>query len=333
MTQQTVRAMVVTPEGDDGRLDWRAVPAPVPRSGEVVVAVHASGVNRADLLQRRGKYVQEALRRPGPVVAGMEVAGEVLAIGDEVTGVEVGDRVMAMCEGSYAEQAVVHHRLLLPVPAGLSWEEAAALPLGLMTAYDALFGAGEFAPGEAVLVSSATSIVGRIAVQLARAGGASVVVGTSRSAEGRERILALGANHAVDGAAEDVAERIEEATGGRKIDVVVDQVGASLFAAHLRVLAVGGRLISVGRLGGAAVSADLNQLALNRITVRGVTFRTRTLDEYAAIAEGVRKNVLDKVAANLVRPAVDHVLPIESAAEAQDLVATGVHQGKIVLTV
>jgi NADPH2:quinone reductase len=325
-------AMVVT-AGGSGQLEPNDLPTPEVGPGEVLISVRAAGVNRADLLQRQGRYAQQATRRPGPVIAGIEVAGVVASLGEAVSGVAVGDRVMCMCGGGYTEFAVVDHRLLLGMPPDLSWEEAASLPVGLMTGYDALVNAGSLRFGEAVLVTAAASGVGQVTLQLASALGASPVLGTSRSADRRRHLVSQGADQALDQSAPDFVDQLRHATDGKGVDVVVDHVGASGLASHLATLAIGGRLISVGRLGGHNAEIDLNLLALRRLTVRGVTFRTRTLAEYADIADGVRSRALEHVRTGRVRPVVSQTLPLRQAAAAHELMAADRHLGKLVLII
>ncbi|HEY3686846.1 MAG TPA: zinc-binding dehydrogenase [Streptosporangiaceae bacterium] len=321
-----MRAMVVRADGGTGTLEERELPVPEPGGGEVLVAVRASGVNRADLLQRQGKYAQAAFPAAGPVVAGMEAAGEVVALGPGVTGVRAGDRVMGMCAGGCAEYAVLDARLALPVPDGVDWVAAAALPSGLMTEYDALANAARMAAGETVLITAASSGVGLIGVAVARALGAGRVLATVRSPASVEAVLANGADEAV--AAPD---------GGdlpfRDVDVVVDHVGGPLLPSLLPTLRVNGRLVSVGRLGSRTGELDMNLLALNRLRLIGVTFRTRTRDETAAIAEGAARDLTAAVQAGAIRPTIAATYPFAAALAAQELLRGARPPGKIVVTV
>jgi len=321
-----MRAMVVRPDDGPGTLEERDLPVPEPRDGEVLVAVRASGVNRADLLQRQGKYAQAAFAAPGPVVAGMEAAGEVVRLGPGVTGPRLGDRVMGMCTGGCAEYVVLDARLALPVPDGVDWVTAAALPSGLMTEYDALANAAGLAPGETVLVTAASSGVGLIGVAVARELGAGRVLATVRSPGSVAAVTAAGAD-----------EVVTAPDGGElpftDVDVVIDHVGGPLLPALLPTLRVNGRLVSVGRLGARTGELDMNLLALNRLRLIGVTFRTRTRDETAAIAAGTARDLAAAVQSGAIRPVIAATYPFAEALAAQELLRGERPPGKIVITV
>ncbi|TDD87987.1 hypothetical protein E1293_07145 [Actinomadura darangshiensis] len=314
-----MRAMVIRPQDD--ALELCDVPSPSPGQGELLVAVEASGVNRADLLQRRGAYAQVAFPQEGPRFAGMEAAGTVVATGPGATRFAPGDRVMGLCAGGFADRVVLDERLAMPVPAELDMVAAGALPLGLMTEYDALADAGRLRPGERVLITAGSSGVGLIGVQVARALGAGRVAATVRSAAGRDAVLRHGADEAV-------------VTGDPwpEADVVIDHVGAPALASALAALALGGRLVSVGRLGGRSAELDLNELARKRLLLAGVTFRTRTREECAAIAAGAVRDLGEAVRAGTVRPAVARTFPLAEAQAAQDLLRDARPPGKLVVT-
>ena len=321
-----MRAMVVRPDDGRGTLEDRDLPIPEPGDGEVLVAVRASGVNRADLLQRQGKYAQAAFPVTGPVVAGMEAAGEVVALGPGVRGVRTGDRVMGMCAGGCAEYTVLDARLALPVPDGMDWVTAAALPSGLMTEYDALANAAQMVSGETVLITAASSGVGLIGVAVARTLGAGRVLATVRSPASAAAVTAAGADEAV--AAPDGGE-----LPFRDVDVVIDHVGGPLLPALLPTLRVNGRLVSVGRLGARTGELDMNLLALNRLHLIGVTFRTRTRDETAEIAEGAARDLSAAVQAGTIRPTIAATYPFAEAFAAQGRLRGERPPGKIVITV
>jgi NADPH:quinone reductase len=326
--------MLVQPEayGED-RLKLADIARPEPGPGEVLVQVAASGVNRADALQRRGRYRQSALERPtGPQVAGMEVAGTVSDVGPGVTTWSRGDQVMAMCGGSYADLAVVDAALAMRVPGALSPHEAACLPVALMTAYDALALAGEVRPGQRVLITGAASVVGLMACQVARALGAFPVLGLSRSEHGRSAIAATGARP-LD-ARSPLASELNAAIGQATIDVVIDHVGGQAAAQAIACLGLGGRLVSVGRLGGRALQLDLNELARKRLRLIGTTFRTRDLDAYRAIADGAAGTLLPLIASGqVIPPAINRVFPLDQANEAIDHALTQHLPGKVVVDV
>ncbi|MFV2173738.1 zinc-binding dehydrogenase [Actinomadura sp. LOL_016] len=299
----------------------RELPDPVPGEGELLVSVIASGVNRADLLQRKGAYEQAAFPKGEVPVAGMEAAGEVVAVGAGVTGFARGDRVMGICAGGCAELALLDHRLALPVPDEVDWVAAGAIPLGLMTEYDALVNAAGLRPGETVLISGASSGVGLMGVQIARALGAGRVLATVRSEASRAAVLDQGAD--------------EVLTSGDlpAADVVIDHVGRPAFTGLLACLKPEGRLVSVGRLGGRATELDLNLLAKNRLRLIGVTFRTRTRAECARIAADAWSTLGDDVRTGLIRPVIARTFPLDEALTAQDLLRGERPPGKIVVTI
>lgn len=333
--------MVVNPSTPT-RLLSRDVPEPRIRPSEVLIRVGASGVNRADLLQRKGSYHQPALARDQHdesgtpyTVAGMEAAGELVALGERVAerrpDLRVGDRVMAMCGGSYAEYAAVDARLALAVPDGLGTVAAAGLPVATMTAYDALVSGGRVRRGDTVLVTAATSAVGLVAVQLARAQGAGRVIATARADTHARLLRDLGVDDViVDGHDMDLGPRLTSI--GEPIDVVVDHVGAAVFPAVTAAMARGARYVSVGRLGGQRTELDLNALARDRLTLVGATFRTRSLRQYAAIATQVRRRVLPAIADGRLRPVLAESHPLAAANDALDSLEDPGRAGKVTLT-
>jgi putative PIG3 family NAD(P)H quinone oxidoreductase len=305
---------------------------PAPARGEVLVRVRAAALNRADLLQRRGLYAAPAGTRSD--IPGLELAGEVVRAGEGPSAWRAGDRVMAITSGEgMAELAVVHERMLLRVPDGLSFEEAGALPEAGVTAHDALFTLGGLRPGWPVLVHAVGSGVSTVAVQLARAAGATVI-GTSRTAEKLERAAALGLDHGLLVAREGprFAEEVRRLTGGRGCPLVLDFVGAPYAAENLAALAVGGRLVVVGTMGGAGAAVDYRRLMQARASIVGTTLRMRAIEEKIAATQAFARDVLPLVAAGRVRPVVDVVLPAERAREAHERMERNESFGKIVLS-
>jgi NADPH2:quinone reductase len=326
--------MVIIPAANGGTLELRDVPEPVPGPGELLVRVRATALNRADLAQRRGAY-------PAPVkaggsglaIAGLEAAGEVVGMGREVTGFAIGDRVMAMCGGGYAEVATVDHRLAVRVPDRLSWEEAAAIPVAYMTAHDALITNARLQAGEAVLINAASSGVGVSAIQIAKGWGAKPVLGTSGVPEKLAALAELGLDRGINYHAENFADAVLAATNGAGVDVIIDHVGAPYLADNLRCMALRGRLVSIGRLGGGTADLNLDLLALKRLSLIGVTFRTRTLDERIAIVQRFAADLLPALADGRLRCRIDRVFPLHEALEAQGYMASNAQVGKIVLMV
>lgn len=319
-----MRAITLDPAR--GALALEELADPRPEAGEVLVRVRAAGLNRADLLARTGSY---PTGDGATVVAGLELAGEIAALGTDVTGWEIGERVMTIGRG-YAELACVDQRLLVPVPESFSWQEAGATPIALLTAHDALATNGQLADGETVLIHAVTSGVGTMALGVARQLSAALILGTSGS---REKLAVLGEDFiAVDTTTTDLVDAVEQHTAGKGVDVILDNVGASVLAQNLAAAAIRGRIVQVGRLGGSTAELDLEELARKRVALVGVTFRTRTPDERAAVVQRCRSDLETSLAAGEIRPRVAGSFPLEEAEAAQDALARNEHVGKLVLT-
>ncbi len=320
----------MTRPGGPEVLEVRDVPDPAYGPEEVRARVRATAVNRADLLQRRGRYPAP----PGapPDIPGLEFAGEVEECGSRVRGLRPGDRVMGILGGGgYAERVSIHERACIAVPPGLSWEQAAAVPEAFLTAHDALFARGGLAAREAVLLHAAASGVGTAAVQIARAAGARVVA-LSRSAEKRRRLGELGADRVLDPGTGDLAAAVREAASG-SVDLVVDFLGAGAWALNLDVLAERGRLVLVGTLTGSRVEADLSVLMRKRLSVIGTVLRARPIEEKIALAEEFARRTLPLLASGRLVPVVDRVLPLAEAGAAHAAMERDENFGKIVLSV
>jgi len=323
-----VRAVVFDAPGAADVLRVRELADPRPGPGELLLDVRAAGVNRADLLQRRGLYPPP----PGaPDILGLEAAGEVLAVGEGVAGWRPGDRAMALLQGGgYATRVAAPAACCLPVPENLSLVEAAALPEALATVELAVFRLGELAPGELLLLHGGSGGVGTLAIQMAVAAGATVIA-TAGGPDRARRIEALGAARGVDHRHEDFAAAVAEASGGRGADVILDCVGAPYLPRHLRCLATGGRLVLIGLMGGRRAEIDLAPLLARRLRVIGTTLRARPLEERAAVVAAVRERWLPAVREGRVRPVIAATLPLERAAEAHRRLERGDRFGKIVL--
>jgi NADPH2:quinone reductase len=327
-----VKAIVIPEYGAPEVLSLRDIPDPSPGPEDLVVRVRATALNRADLLQRRGLYPQ-----PGPKpefeIPGLEFAGEVAAAGARVVSFAVGDRVMGLLAGGgYCEKVVVHERLASRIPDALSFEDAAAIPEAFITAHDALLQCS-LVCGETVLVHAAGSGVGTAAIQVAKAMGASLVLGTAGSADKLDAAKRLGLDVGINYKDEKFADAVAAATGGRGVDVIIDFIGASYLEGNIRSLAEKGRMVVVGLMGGFSGELPLGPLMQKRLTVRGTLLRSRSLEEKAAATRAFEKSVLPHIASGRIRPVVDKVLPMAEAAEAHRLMESNANFGKIVLKV
>lgn len=313
--------------------DWelRCAPVPTAGAGQVLVKVRAAGLNRADLYMLDGSYSPNT-KTSNIFTAGLEMAGEVVAIGDGVESVKIGDRVAAAGLGAFAEFAVYDARLVIAMPDSLSWTETAALPVGLATEHDALVTQGNFAPGMSVLVVGATSAIGLIAVQMAKALGASLVAATTTSEDKEDVLTEAGADVVINTTRDNLHEAVLAATNDTGVDIVLDHVGGQLFADTLLATRPGGTIVNIGRLAGPESTIDLNALAFRRLRVLGTTFSVRTPDELASVCCALRPDILPAVADGRIRPIVDRIFAFDDATKAADYLRTNQAVGKVVLT-
>ena len=321
---------VIEIEGGSGPAEALKIaerPDPVARPGQVLIRVRAAGVNRPDLLQRTGAYPPP----PGASdVLGLEVAGEIEAVGEGVTRWTVGDRVCALLGGGgYAELAVVDARHVLPIPEGLDYVQAAVLPETVLTVFANVFEGGALKAGETLLIHGATSGIGVTAIQMAKAAGARVIA-TSRGADKAAAAKALGADISLDAKSDDLEAQIREAGGA---DVVLDMVGRDYAALNLNSLNAGGRWVVIASLTGPKVEMDLQRIMLKRLTLTGSTLRSRPADEKARLTAAVEATAWPWVASGKVKPPVQAVFALEQAADAHAELEAGGHIGKIVLSV
>jgi len=327
-----MRAIVVRAPGAEDVLEWGEAQSPPLGPADVRIRVRATAVNRADLLQRQGFYPPP----PGASdVLGLECAGEVTELGPAARGVRVGQRVMALLAGGgYAEEAVANHGAVMPVPDGMSDEEAGAFPEAFLTAFSNVFmpGLGALGADESALVHGGGGGVGTAVIALMREAGQRCYATVGSEEKGR-RCVALGATAAIDYRREDFTERVRALTGGRGVDVVLDHIGAKYLAGNVAALAVGGRLVEIGLMGGAKTEIDLAQLLLRRLAVIGSTLRSRPDAEKAAIVRAFLDRFGAALEAGRLRPVVHAVLPLPDAAEAHRIMKRSDHFGKIVLRV
>jgi putative PIG3 family NAD(P)H quinone oxidoreductase len=305
----------------------RTVPAP--RDGEVLVRVAAAGVNRPDVMQRQGLYPPP----PGaPSTLGLEIAGEVVALGEGVDPGRLGTRVCALVAGGgYAEYAVAPAAQCLPVPDALSMAEAAALPETLFTVWTNLFERAFAVEGDTVLVHGGTSGIGTMAITLGNLFGLEVIV-TVGSAEKRAAALRLGADHAIDYKTEDFVARVHEITGGRGCAAVLDMVGGDYVPRNLQCLAENGRHVSIAVQRGASATVPLFEIMKRRLTLTGSTLRARDAGFKALVAEEIARTVWPFAEAGKLKPVMDRTFPFAQAADAHRRMEEGNHIGKIVLT-
>src|SRR5450755_729849 len=305
---------------------------PVPRPGddEVLVKVAAAGVNRPDVMQRQGRYPPP----PGASdLPGLEIAGEIAALGSKVSGLSVGDKVTALLPGGgYAAYAIAAAPLCLPVPGGISMVEAAAIPETFFTVWTNLFDRGRCQAGDTVLIHGGTSGIGTTAIQLAAAWGARVFATAGSDAKARA-CEKLGAVRGINYRTEDFVEVMRAQTEGKGVDVILDMVAGSYVARNLDIAALEGRVVVISLLGGARAEINMGLILSKRLTLTGSTLRGRTVAQKAEVAAAVRKNVWPLLASGRVRPVIHATFPLAEASEAHRLMETSNHIGKIVLTV
>ncbi|AZK95255.1 MULTISPECIES: NAD(P)H-quinone oxidoreductase [Streptomyces] len=321
-------AITIPEPGGPDALLWAEVPDPVPGEGEVLVEVVASGVNRADVLQRQGFYDPPPGASPYP---GLECAGRIVGIGPSVSGWTLGDEVCALLAGGgYAERVVVPAGQVLPVPKGVDLAVAAALPEVAATVWSNVFMVAQLRPGETVLIHGGASGIGTMAIQLAKAVGARVAV-TAGGPEKLARCAELGADILIDYRQQDFVDELRRATNGDGADVVLDIMGAKYLDRNVRALAVNGRLAVIGLQGGVKGELNLATLLGKRAAITATSLRARPLDEKAAIVAAVREHVWPLVESGRVRAVVDREFPLRDASAAHEALESGTHVGKLLL--
>lgn len=319
-----MKAAVATENG----LEIRDIPQPKPEPFQLLVKVKAAGLNRADLAAARG--------RGGHGVAGATIgldwAGEVVEAGAETKGgFKPGDRVMCAGAGGYAEFAVCDWGRVVPVPDDMTFEDAATLPVALGTMHDALVTNGKLKAGETVLIQGASSGVGLMALQIAKLLGAKLVIGTSTDADRRARLKKFGADLAVDTKDSNWPDLVLDATGGKGVNVIIDQVSGSLLNGNMRCAAILGRIVNVGRLGGGKAEFNFDLHANRRIAYIGVTHRTRSVDELREETRAMWADLAEAVRGKKLSLPIDKIFPLEQAKAAQEYMKANQHFGKILL--
>jgi putative PIG3 family NAD(P)H quinone oxidoreductase len=326
-----MRAVVITRPGGPEVLEVRDVPVPAAGEHDVRVRVHASALNRADLLQRLGRYPA-----PNDVprdIPGLEFAGEVESAGPGVTRWRAGDRICGIIGGgAQAEYVVAHEAAVAAVPARLNWAEAASIPEAFITAHDTLVTQAGLQPGESLLIHAVGSGVGLAAAQIARARGATVF-GTTRTVDKLERARAFGVDDGVvpGPGLEGLAAFAAKVTGGRGVDVILDLVGGAYVTAGIELLALKGRLMVVGTVAGTQAMIDLRRVLGRRLTIRGTVLRARPLPEKIEVTEAFARDVLPMVEDGRLRPVIDRVFPVDEIAAAHRHLESNATFGKVVL--
>jgi len=330
MTQTSHRVVEITAPGGPEVLQVRSRDVPVPKPGEVLVAVAAAGVNRPDVLQRMGRYPVP----PGASdLPGLEVAGTIAALGAGVTQWKKGDRVCALTPGGgYAEHCIAPASSCLPVPKGLDFVQAASLPETYFTVWSNVFDRGALKPGETFLVQGGSSGIGVAAIQMVHALGHRVfaTAGTPEKCAACEK---LGAERAINYRTEDFVEVVKSLTKGKGVDVILDMVAGDYVPREMKALADDGRIVLIAFLGGSKATLDFNEILRRRLVLTGSTLRPRSVEFKAAIAQALRENVWPLLEAGTMKPVIHATFPLAEAAKAHAMLEAGEHIGKIVLTV
>jgi NADPH:quinone reductase-like Zn-dependent oxidoreductase len=322
-----VKSYWLRPDSGKTALELRDAPTPEPGAGQILVRMRAAGLNRGELI------VGHSVKAGGAAkAAGAEGAGEIAKLGTGVTGFKTSERVMGRCGGSFAEYSLIDAREAVAVPKNLSWEEAACVPLAFMVVHDMLIAQGRLRAGEWLLVTGISAGVGVAALQTAKALGAKVI-GTSGSAEKFEKLKAMGLDVGIRTRSGDFAEAVMKATDGKGVNLVVNNVGGSVFAETIRALAYEGRHATVGYVDGVLRSElDIEALHTKRLTLFGVSNRLRTPEQRAVTVRGFAADILPFIAAGKIRPVIDRVFPFSELPAAKAYMESNAHVGKIVVT-
>jgi len=319
-----VKSYWLRPDSGKTALELRDAPTPEPGAGQILVRMRAAGLNRGELI------VGHSVKAGGVAkAAGAEGAGEIAKLGTGVTGFKTSERVMGRCGGSFAEYSLIDAREAVAVPKNLSWEEAACVPLAFMVVHDMLIAQGRLRAGEWLLVTGISAGVGVAALQTAKALGAKVI-GTSGSAEKLEKLKAMGLEVGIRTRSGDFADAVMKATGGKGVNLVVNNVGGSVFAETIRALAYEGRHATVGYVDGVLRSElDIEALHTKRLTLFGVSNRLRTPEQRAVTVRGFAADILPFIAAGKIRPVIDRVFPFSELPAAKAYMESNAHVGKI----
>ncbi|MDE0010632.1 MAG: NAD(P)H-quinone oxidoreductase [Candidatus Poribacteria bacterium] len=326
-----MKAIIRTGDGGPEVLQLAEAPSPTPTATQILVDVHATALNRADTIQRRGGYPPP----PGESdIIGLEIAGTVSAMGDAVKGgISKGDRVFGLVGGGgYAEQAVIDYRMAMPIPEAWSFEEAAAVPEVFFTANENIFTLGKLSAGETILIHAGGSGVGSAGVQISQHAGATVFV-TAGTPEKINRCKELGATEGINYKTTDFVTEIQRLTDGQGVDVVLDFIGAPYFERNLSILKTKGRLLQVGLIGGSTTEINLNTVMRSRLQIIGSVMRPQSIDEKIAITQRFVERWLPALKSGVLQPIIDTVFPLAEAAQAHAYMEANRNFGKIILRV
>jgi NADPH2:quinone reductase len=326
-----MRAIIIDEASPARTLVFKEVPEPTVGNADLLIEVKACGVNRADL--RRAATHFAATDKKGLPVAGVELAGQVLAIGAEVKGFAIGDRVMAMAGGAFSERATIDYRFAVHVPSSMTWEVAAATPASFITAHNALVTAGGFRTGDAVLVQAASSAAGIATIQIARLRGASTIFGTAGTPEKMNHLRTLGCDVPINYKLDDTAAIVREATKTQGVELTVDYAGGSTLKASIDSAAIRGRIVCAGRVAGVDVTFNIDEFSRKQLRMTGVTNRTRTLAERIDVVRAFRDDLMPAFEQGGLNPVIDSTYALEDAEAAYAHMTSNTHFGKIVLKV
>lgn len=326
----TMQAIHIETPGAPDVMALKSIDTPVPGEDQVLIRVQAAGVNRPDIIQRQGFYPPP----PGsPDTLGLEIAGTVVALGSNVKSHAIGDKVCALVGGGgYAEYCIADAPLVLPIPDGFSFTQAAALPETFFTVWTNVFDRGRLKSGESILIHGGSSGIGTTAIQLAKLRGATVYT-TAGSKEKCESCEGLGAKRSINYKEEDFLEVVQSETGGKGVDVILDMVGGDYIEKNLSALALNGRLVNIAFLNGPKAEINFMPLMLKRLTMTGSTLRPRTVAEKAEIAQSLGLEVWPLLNTGAIKPVIDSTFALADATAAHTLMEASTHIGKIVLTV
>jgi len=321
-----MRAACVVPGAGGGQLEIREVEAPTVVPGKVLVRVKASGLNRGEVL------IKHAALKGAPFIGGVEFAGEVAALGDGITGCNLGDRVMGHGAATQADYVLVEPRALMKVPENLGWIEAAAFPNVFITAHDAMVTAGGFKAGESVLINAAASGIGTAAIQIAKALGAATIIGTSRSRAKLAKVKALGVTHAIVTPEQPLVAAVKAATSDKGVNLVVDNVGGPALGDTLKAMAMNARLVNIGRMGGRSGELDMERMSFFGLKLIGVSFRARSREQTLACIEECARDLLPHLASGAIKVPIERTFALTNIDAAHAFAEKDAHVGKIVLT-